>query len=138
MSDGNDSNRSGDSGKIHPFSGFTFIEVLIAMALLSIALFGMTSWSGWVTGRNLLSRQILTAVGMARDRIEELQSLPVGWISLVPTRESRTDSEKITYQMDTCFREFPDRMEIDVRVSWFAAGKTRGVAMNLIRGRPDS
>ncbi|MBI3585094.1 MAG: type IV pilus modification protein PilV [Nitrospinae bacterium] len=54
--------------------GFTLIEVLIAIVILSIALLGLSSMNLYTIQGNNLARQETAAVALAQDKIEELKN----------------------------------------------------------------
>lgn len=55
--------------------GFTLIEVLIAIVILSIALLGLSSMNLYTIQGNNLARQETAAVALAQDKIEALKNL---------------------------------------------------------------
>lgn len=55
-------------------NGFTLIEALLAMALLSIAIFGTFSLLDSVMGYNKFAETITTATTLAQDKVEELKN----------------------------------------------------------------
>jgi prepilin-type N-terminal cleavage/methylation domain-containing protein len=55
-------------------SGFTLIEILIAIAILSIALLSMASTTVTVIGGNLVSKRVTEATSLAQDTIEFLRN----------------------------------------------------------------
>ena len=56
-------------------SGFTFIEVMIAMLVLSVALLGIASISSKVIQGNSFSEHFTTGTVLAQDKLEELTNL---------------------------------------------------------------
>jgi type IV pilus assembly protein PilV len=54
--------------------GFTFIEVLVAICLLVIALMGLASVTVSVIKGNDLSKMVTSATTLARDKMEELKN----------------------------------------------------------------
>ncbi len=56
-------------------SGFTFIEVMMAMLILSVALLGIASISTNVTQGNAFGAHFTTATVLAQDKLEELINL---------------------------------------------------------------
>lgn len=55
-------------------NGFTLIEALLAMSLLSIAVFGMFSLLNSVMGYNKYAETITTATTLAQDKVEALKN----------------------------------------------------------------
>ncbi len=56
-------------------NGFTLIEVLIAMVILSIALLGLSSMNLYTIQGNNFARLATAAVALAQDKIEALKNL---------------------------------------------------------------
>lgn len=54
--------------------GFTLIEVVIAMAIISIGMLGTSMLTMQVMKSNRASRQMATATILAQDRLEEIRS----------------------------------------------------------------
>ena len=55
-------------------NGFTLIEALLAMSLLSIAVFGMSSLLHSVMGYNEFAETVTTAATLAQDEVEALKN----------------------------------------------------------------
>ena len=56
-------------------SGFTLIEVLAAMVILSVGLLGMAALITGIINSNKLSNRISTATVLAQDKIEEIRGV---------------------------------------------------------------
>jgi Tfp pilus assembly protein PilV len=57
-------------------AGFTFIEALIAMAILVVGLLGVASLMGTAAGANSLAQRSTTAIHAASRRMESLEQAP--------------------------------------------------------------
>jgi len=55
--------------------GFTLIEVLVAMVILSVGLLGMASLSIGIIKGNAFSKEISSATTCAREKLEEVEQL---------------------------------------------------------------
>jgi type IV pilus assembly protein PilV len=55
--------------------GFTLIEVLIAIVILSVGLLGMASLTIGIIKGNLFSNQLTTATTLAQDQMENVRAL---------------------------------------------------------------
>jgi prepilin-type N-terminal cleavage/methylation domain-containing protein len=56
--------------------GFTLVECLIAIFILSVALMGMAAFMGSLMKANLQSKQIQTASTVMEGKMEELKNIP--------------------------------------------------------------
>lgn len=56
-------------------NGFTFIEVLIAIAILSIGLLGLATMSTTASKFNAFSKNKTTAIALGQDKMEELKRI---------------------------------------------------------------
>ena len=57
----------------HRHSGFTLIEIMIAMFVLAVGLLGAAGVATTVINGNALSKKITTATTLAQDKMEELK-----------------------------------------------------------------
>lgn len=63
--------------QVNTESGFTLIEVLIAMVLLTIGMVGYGSFSGNLINKNSLQERKTLATTLAREKMEDLRSLAI-------------------------------------------------------------
>ena len=56
-------------------SGFTLIEVLVAMLILTVGLLGMAALITGIINSNKLSNRISTATVLAQDKMEDIKSV---------------------------------------------------------------
>lgn len=67
-------------------NGFTLLEILIAIVLLSIGLLAMASLTVGIMGGNLFSNRLTTATTLAQDKMEDNQRL--GYFGVADSTES--------------------------------------------------
>jgi type IV pilus assembly protein PilV len=127
-------------------NGFTFIEVLMAIFLLVIALVGLASVTVSVIKGNDLSKMVTTATTLAKDKMEELKNssatqagytgIPVGGYSdTVPTPYARQWT--VAAVGTTVPANDTTRMKrITVAVTWTWNGQPHNVTLNTIISRP--
>lgn len=72
-------------------NGFTLIEALLAMSLLSIAVLGMFTLLHSVMGYNELAETVTTATTLAQDKIEALKNTDYSSITVGTTTETGMD-----------------------------------------------
>ncbi len=78
--------------------GFTLIEVLIAVVILSISLLGIASLMTTTTRNNAVGGHMTEAATFAQDKLEELRATP--WAQLLPNSmntDTRVGATGISY-----------------------------------------
>ena len=70
--------------KSQTYKGFTLIEVMIAVFLLTVALLGTAALTTTVIRGNFFSQVSTTATTLAKDKMEELKAMPY---NSLPTTE---------------------------------------------------
>ena len=63
-------------------TGFTLIEVLIALVILAVGLLGMVGLMAKTTGNNSYGGHLTEAATLAQDKLEQLRATPSGMIKL--------------------------------------------------------
>ena len=124
------------SGPNHGSSkGFTLLEVLVAIVVLSVALLGTASLTGSIIGYNQFADQVTAATTLAQGKIEELKN--TDYVSIAGS----TDTQSIN--STTYSREWdvsddspaPDMKTITVTVGWNWKGAARDMVLRTIIGR---
>ncbi len=62
-------------------NGFTLIEVLIAIVILSVGLLGMASLTGSIILSNKLSNDLTTATTLSQDKMEDIRADAYGSVA---------------------------------------------------------
>jgi len=60
---------------LHNNKGFTLLEILVAILVLSIGLLGMAALTGGIIHNNKFSKELTTATILAQDQMEEIRRL---------------------------------------------------------------
>lgn len=124
-------------GRRHP--GFTLVEVLVGMAVVAIAVIGLTELFFLTVLNNYRADRIARATFLAQQQIEEIRNMPQPELSVLTTSslEDRDNPIDINgdgtmdFRMITSLRETTNVWEIIVRV--FGAEKVdQGTAEELI------
>jgi len=116
-------------------AGFTLLEVLLAIAILSVALLGMATLTGSIIGYNQLADQTTTATTLAQDKIEELKN--TSYDSISQGTESNIDANANPvgiYDRETKVANSPatNMKTITVTVTWNWKGNSHDVALKTI------
>ena len=61
--------------RLHRNSGFTLIEIMIAIAIIAIGIFGVMSLIITVMKGNTLSKRVTTATTIAQDKMEDFKRM---------------------------------------------------------------
>lgn len=81
-------------------AGFTLIEVLIAMTILSIGILGIAGLAGTAVKTSGYSQAVTQATNLAQDRIEALLSVDFLNIHTTDNTAARTDLRRTCVQTD--------------------------------------
>ena len=75
--------------------GFSLIEMLISLVILSVSLLAIASLMAMTTRNNASGTQMTEAVNLAQDKIEELGVTPTG--NLLPGTDQKKGSTGVNY-----------------------------------------
>ena len=70
---------------LHNKKGFTLLEILVAMTLLTTALLGMAGLTAALTQGNTFSNRLTVASTLAQDKLEDLTNLGYGNTAVADT-----------------------------------------------------
>ena len=109
--------------------GFTLIEVLISISLLTIALLGLCGASVMAMKGNSLSQMSTKATVMAKDKMEGLKNLNYTQVASGADTPEANFSRQWTVTNDS---PVTDTKTIAVTVSWTWRGLDRNVELDTI------
>lgn len=107
-----------------PGNGFTLLEVLVAMAIFSVAILGLAIGATTIMRANRMSYLNTVATNLAQDKLEQLKATTVANIT---SCSSNCDSPALTYKNVTFTRTWTVTADspatgvnrIDVAIQWF-------------------
>ncbi len=115
--------------RLHRNSGFTLIEIMIAIAIIAIGIFGVMSLIITVMKGNTLSKRVTTATTIAQDKMEDFKRMDYDSIKDDADFYSGTDTTTYDiyyYQKVTVTPDDPaiDTKTIGVGIFWNPPGTT--------------
>lgn len=121
-----------------PEAGFTMVEIMVAMLLLSFAIIGLQALYMSTTRTTDLSRRTTEATVLAQDKIETLRTTgPAATITL----QDEPNIDEYGAAGGTFDRQYTETYaagsayaDIAVTVSWFESGTKQSVTLNARRG----
>ncbi|MBL7203976.1 MAG: prepilin-type N-terminal cleavage/methylation domain-containing protein [Desulfobacteraceae bacterium] len=103
--------------------GFTLIEVLIAIVILSVGLLGMASLTVGIINGNRFSNDLTTATTLAQDKMEDIRR--AGYTSAVSETKATHPSNSDYKREVTVTADSPatDMKTVSVKIYWGGASK---------------
>ena len=96
-------------------SGFTLVEVLVAIILIEIGLLALTAATGIVIRETTAARARTTALEIARNRVETLQSLPCADVAGSATDLTGRHEDWSAHLIPVAIRELRDSVTFFVQ-----------------------
>ena len=114
-------------------NGFTLIEILVTLAILSIGLLGMAALTVEIIRSNAQSKAYTEATILAQDRLEEVKRISKYTTAVAETED--IDTLNSGQRETTVFDDSPEAgmKEVVVTVSWDSiGGRSHSVALKTI------
>lgn len=108
--------------------GFTLLEVLIALVVLTVGLLGMAALTGSLVSAGALSRDRVTATALAQAKIEEFEN------TTITSSVTGSDTQGAFARTWTVTSGSPtaNTATVQVTVTWPWSGGTRSVVLRTI------
>ncbi len=103
--------------RLHRNRGFTLIEIMIAIAIIAIGIFGVMSLIITVMRGNTLSKRVTIATTIAQDRMEDFKRMDYASVDDVSNTNTYYDTD---YYLEADVEPGPatDTKTIEVKVYW--------------------
>ncbi|MBW2020872.1 MAG: type II secretion system protein [Deltaproteobacteria bacterium] len=115
--------------------GFTLLELIIAISMLSVGLLAVSTMVTMVINSNKMTRNLTTAVNLAQNKIDDLKI--TSYANIVDSTESSLDENGVSGSgifdrtVSVVENTNPDYKTVQVTVSW-AEPNTRQVVLTTI------
>jgi len=100
-------------------SGFTLVELLVAIVILSVGLLGMATLTGSIIRNNKLSNDLTTATTLAQDKLEDIRA--AGYASAVSETKTACATPFSGYQREVTVSDntpATGMKQVTVKVYW--------------------
>ena len=103
---------------IGPNAGFTLVESLLTLAIMSMSLLALAGFQITALRGNALSRSMTTAVSIAEQRVEQLKNTPYTNIQAEAATQVTASNLHFTRQVTVTNGPLPNTKSVSVLVSW--------------------
>ena len=113
--------------------GFTLIEIMIALVVLSIGLIALAGLQMSAMRGNTLSKRMTTAVSIANARIEQIKNMPYANIQSESSTQITESNMTFTRQV-TVSNDIPvaNTKTVNVTVTWKNGAKSHTVPISTV------
>jgi type IV pilus assembly protein PilV len=113
--------------------GFTLIEIMIALLVMSIGLTALAAVQISAIRGNAFSKRMTTAVSIADEKIEQIKSIPYANIlsesSIQITQSNMNFTRQVTVTNNS---PLPNSRKVEVVVTWSEGSKSHSVPITTI------
>jgi type IV pilus assembly protein PilV len=120
---------------IGPNAGFTLVESMLTLAIMSVSLLALAGLQITALRGNALSRRITTAASIAEQRIEQLKNTSYANIQAEAATQVTASNLHFTRQVIVTNGPLPNTKSVSVLVSWQDQSKTHTLPIATIIGQ---
>jgi type IV pilus assembly protein PilV len=120
---------------IGPNAGFTLVESMLTLAIISVSLLALAGLQITALRGNALSRRITTAASIAEQRIEQLKNTSYTNIQAEAATQVTASNLHFTRQVIVTNGPLPNTKSVSVLVSWQDQSKTHMLPIATIIGQ---
>jgi type IV pilus assembly protein PilV len=120
---------------IGPNAGFTLVESMLTLAIISVSLLALAGLQITALRGNALSRRITTAASIAEQRIEQLKNTSYANIQAEAATQVTASNLHFTRQVIVTNGPLPNTKSVSVLVSWQDQSKTHTLPIATIIGQ---
>ena len=116
-------------------AGFTLVESLLTLAIMSMSLLALAGFQITVLRGNALARRMTTAVSIAEQRLEQLKNISYTNIQAEAATQVTASNLQFTRQVTVTNGPLPNTKSVSVLVSWQDQAKTYTLPIATIIGQ---
>ena len=120
---------------ICPNAGFTLVESLLTLAIMSMSLLALAGFQITVLRGNALARRMTTAVSIAEQRLEQLKNTSYTNIQAEAATQVTASNLHFTRQVTVTTGPLPNTKSVSVLVSWQDQATTHTLPIATIIGQ---
>jgi len=120
---------------IGPNAGFTLVESLLTLAIMSMSLLALAELQITALRGNTLSRRMTTAVSIAEQTIEQLKNTSYANIQAEAATQVTASNLHFTRQVTVTNGPLPNTKSVSVLVSWQDQAQTHTLPLATIIGQ---
>jgi type IV pilus assembly protein PilV len=116
--------------------GFTLIEIMIALLVMSIGLTALAAVQISAIRGNAFSKRMTTAVSIADEKIEQIKSIP--YANIVSESSIQVTQSNMNFTMQVTVTDnspLPNSKKVEVVVTWSEGSKSHSVPFTTIVSR---
>ena len=118
-----------------PEEGFTLIEIMITLVIMSIGLMALAGLQVSAIRGNAFSKRLTTAISIAQSRLEQVKNTPYANIQSESPTQVAVSNPNLNFTRQVTVTNnspLPNTKRVEVVVTWTQASKTYTVPISTI------